>query len=107
VGPYVVGLPFCMACADSGCHIIVRAARANAKAVQARLDRENAREAAATATATSTMPISDVPSIVVPIASVQQATSVSATATTSRTRTRSNKRTIGTRMGGKRTRRCA
>jgi hypothetical protein len=39
----------------------------------------------------------------VPVATVEQATSVSATATTSRTR--SNKRTIGTRMGGKRTRR--
>ncbi len=51
-GPYSVVLPICKACIDGGCHIIVRAARANATAMQDRLDRENNRETVAASTAT-------------------------------------------------------
>jgi len=36
-GPYSVVLPICKACLDSGCQIIVRSARHNAKAKHARL----------------------------------------------------------------------
>lgn len=43
-GPYSVVLPICMACLDSGCNIIVRSARQNAKAKHARLEAENARK---------------------------------------------------------------
>ena len=42
-GPYSVVLPICKACIESGCHIIVRHARQNATAKQARLDDERAR----------------------------------------------------------------
>ena len=45
-GPYLVVLPICKACIESGCHVIVRSARVNAKAMHARLEQENAREAA-------------------------------------------------------------
>jgi hypothetical protein len=34
MGPYGLVLPICNACTDSGCYIIVRAARANANAIQ-------------------------------------------------------------------------
>ena len=43
-GPYSVVLPICKACLDSGCNIIVRSARQNAKAKHARLEAENARK---------------------------------------------------------------
>ena len=42
-GPYSIVLPICKACLDSGCHIIVRHARQNATAKQAKLDAERAR----------------------------------------------------------------
>ena len=45
-GPYSVVLPICKACMDSGCHIIVRNARQNATAKQAKLDAKHAREVA-------------------------------------------------------------
>jgi hypothetical protein len=43
-GPYSIVLPICKACIDTGCHIIVRSARQNAIAKQARLDAVVARE---------------------------------------------------------------
>ena len=46
-GPFSIVLPICKACIESGCHVIVRSARANAKAMHARLEQENAREAPA------------------------------------------------------------
>jgi hypothetical protein len=53
IGPYSVVLPICKACLDDGYNIIVRAARQNTNAKQARMELENARvlarEEAATA----------------------------------------------------------
>ncbi len=43
-GPYSVVLPICKSCIDSGCHIIVRAARQNAASKQANLEAKEARE---------------------------------------------------------------
>ncbi len=37
-GPYSIVLPICEECMDKGLHMIVRAARQNAEAKQARLD---------------------------------------------------------------------
>ena len=45
-GPYSIVLPICKACMDSGCHIIVRNARQNSTAKQAKLDAKHAREVA-------------------------------------------------------------
>jgi hypothetical protein len=44
-GPYSVVLPICKACLDNGYSIIVRAARQNANAKQAKIDADRAREA--------------------------------------------------------------
>ena len=44
-GPYSVVLPVCKACLENGCNIIVREARQNAQAKQARIDAKAAREA--------------------------------------------------------------
>jgi hypothetical protein len=44
-GPYIVVLPVCKVSLQNGCNIIVRAARQNAWAKQARIDVEAAREA--------------------------------------------------------------
>ena len=52
-GPYSIVLPICKACLDSGCHIIVRSARQNANAKQARLDADRAREVLRQENATS------------------------------------------------------
>ncbi len=46
IGPYSVVLPICKACLDDGYEIIVRAARQNANAKQAKMQIENARELA-------------------------------------------------------------
>ncbi len=46
IGPYSVVLPICKACLDDGYNIIVRAARQNANAKQAKIQIENARELA-------------------------------------------------------------
>ncbi len=46
IGSYSVFLPICKACLDDGCNIIVRAARQNANAKQARMEIENARDLA-------------------------------------------------------------
>ena len=43
-GPYSIVLSICKACIDSDCHIIVRSARQNANAKQARLEADRARE---------------------------------------------------------------
>ena len=53
-GPYSVVLPICKACIDDGCPIIVRSARNNANTKQARLEKQDAREAASTGIAAST-----------------------------------------------------
>jgi hypothetical protein len=61
-GPYSIVLPVCKACLENGCSIIVRAARQNAEAKQARIEAAAARkagrqerevEAVATASATT------------------------------------------------------
>jgi hypothetical protein len=44
-GPYSVVLPICKACMESGCNIVVRSARQNAKAKHARMDLDKDREA--------------------------------------------------------------
>ncbi len=44
-GPHSIVLPICEECMDKGLHIIVRAARQNAEAKQARLNSQAAREA--------------------------------------------------------------
>jgi len=43
IGPYSVVLPICKACLDEGCDIIVRVARQNTNAKQAKMELENAR----------------------------------------------------------------
>ena len=43
-GPFSLVLPICKACIDSGCHIIVRGARQNANAKQAKLVANHSRE---------------------------------------------------------------
>ncbi len=44
-GPYSLVLPICKACMESGCNIVVRSARQNAKAKHARMDLDRDREA--------------------------------------------------------------
>ena len=46
IGPYLVVLPICQACLDDGHNIIVRAARQNANAKQAKMQIDKARELA-------------------------------------------------------------
>ncbi len=53
IGPYSVVFPVCKACLDDGCNIIVRAARQNANAKQARMEIENARDLAREEAATA------------------------------------------------------
>jgi len=116
-GPYSVVLPICKACLKSGCHIIVRSARANAKAVQARLDRRFAKEVdvamqakARACTSTTTLPNANA-SETMPASRVE-ATSATTTLPTRTTPTMPrtnmrNKRTATARSGGKRTKRKA
>jgi len=51
--PYSVVLPICRACSDGGCPIIVQSALNNAKAKEARLEKQNAREASSNRDATT------------------------------------------------------
>ena len=44
-GPYSLVLPICKACMESGCNVVVRSARQNAKAKHARMDLDRDREA--------------------------------------------------------------
>ncbi len=107
--PYSVVLPICKACIDGGCHIIVRAAGANAKAVQARLDRENNRETASATTTTkaSAPKASAVAAAAASTTATPPEVLVQAAPTTPMPRTRRNKRTVVSNTGGKRSRRSA
>ena len=44
-GPYSLVLPICKACMESGCNIVVRSTRQNAKAKHTRMDLDRDREA--------------------------------------------------------------